>query len=238
MRPTAAGSPAAIASCCSRSDSAPAGRACCSRPEGTVSGSVILVTGASGSLGRTLVATIAALPSVEEVIALAHVEPLPPYGARVRVVAGDVTMDETLGLTAAGAQAVSARVTAIIHAAANTRFDAPLPEARAVNVEGTRHVLAFARRCPRLDRLVALSTTHVAGRRTGAILEDDLEHDAGFVNSYEATKYEAERELRAAMRDLPNAVARLSTITGDSCSGAIARKAAIHQAVRCMYASL
>src|SRR5688572_29566939 len=238
MRPTAAESPAAIACCCSPSDSAPVGRACCSKPEDKVSGSVILVTGASGSVGRSLVATIAAMPSVEEVIALAHVEPLPPYSPSVRVVAGDVTADETLGLAPAGAGAVSSRVTAIIHAAANTRFDAPLPEARAVNVDGTRNVLAFARRCPRLNRVVALSTTHVAGRRTGVIFEDHLEHDAGFVNPYEATKYEAERELRAAMRDLPIAVARLSTVTGDACSGAIARKAAIHQAVRCMYASL
>src|SRR5439155_19750080 len=127
----------------------------------------------------------------------------------------------------ADAEAVSSRVTAIVHAAANTRFDAPLPEARAANVDGTRHVLEFARRCPRLDRVVALSTTHVAGRRTGTILEDDLEHDAEFVNTYEATKYEAERELRAAMRDLPIAVARISTVTGDSCSGALGKKGAI-----------
>jgi nucleoside-diphosphate-sugar epimerase/acyl carrier protein len=199
-------------------------------------GSIILVTGASGTIGRPLVARLAATASTEEVIALAHVAPLVASGPSVRVVFGDVTT-EKLGLAAADAEAVSSRVTAIVHAAANTRFDAPL-EARAANVDGTRNVLAFARLCPRLDRIVALSTTHVAGRRTGTILEDDLEHDAGFVNTYEVTKYEAERELRAAMRDLPIAVARISTITGDSCSGVIARKRAIHQAVRFMYASL
>jgi nucleoside-diphosphate-sugar epimerase/acyl carrier protein len=200
-------------------------------------GSFVLVTGASGTLGRPLVTRLAAMPSIDGIITLAHLEPV-IAGPSVRVVAGDVTRNEDLGLAPDDAEAVSARVTAIIHAAANTRFDAPLPEARAANVDGTRHVLAFARRCPRLDRIVALSTIHVAGRRTGTILEDDLEHDAGFVNTYEATKYEAERELRAAMRDLPIAVARVSTVTGDSCSGAVAGKRAIHQAVRFMYASL
>ena len=178
------------------------------------------------------------MPAIEGIVALAHVEPLTASGPGVRVVAGDVTKNEHLGLAPADAEAVSSRVTAIIHAAANTRFDGPLREARAANVDGTRHVLEFARRCPRLDRIVALSTTHVAGRRTGTILEEDLEHDAGFVNTYEATKCEAERELRAAMRDLPIAVARISTVTGDSCSGAIARKGAMQQAVRFMYASL
>lgn len=203
-----------------------------------MSGAVILVTGASGTLGRALVDEMAGRPSVEEVIALAHTEPLAPEAPSVRVVSGDVTSDDSLGLATTDAKAVSSRVTAIIHAAANTRFDAALPEAQAANVEGTRHVLAFARRCPRLERLVALSTTHVAGRRTGAVFEDDLEHGFGFVNHYEATKHEAERELRTAMADLPIAVARLSTVTGDSRTGALARKGAIQQAVRCMYASL
>lgn len=200
--------------------------------------SFVLVTGAAGTIGQPLLSMLASMPSIEGIVAVGHVTPVVAKEPSVRVLAGDVTQDEHLGLDPADAEAVSSRVTAIIHAAANTRFDAPLPEAWAANVDGTRHLLEFARRCPRLDRLVALSSTHVAGRRTGTILEDDLEHDAGFVNTYEATKYEAERELRAAMRDLPIAVARISTVLGDSCSGAIARRSAIHQAVRFMYASL
>ena len=198
----------------------------------------VLVTGASGTIGQPLVAMLASMPSIEGIVALQHVAAVSATGSSVRVVAGDVTQNENLGLSPANAAAISSRVTAIVHAAANTRFDAPLPEARAATVVGTRHVLKFARRCPRLNRLVALSTTHVAGRRTGTILEEDLEHDAGFVNTYEAAKYAAERELRAAMRDLPIAVARISTVAGDSCSGAIVKKSAIHQAVRFMYAGL
>ncbi len=205
---------------------------------GMSAGAYVLVTGASGTLGRPLVATLAAMPSVDGVVALTHVEPFFSTGSSVHVVAGDITKNAHLGLAPDAIEAVSNRVTTIIHAAANTRFDAPLWEARAANVGGTRNVLEFARRCPRLDRIVALSTTHVAGRRTGIIFEEDLDHDAGFVNSYEASKYEAERELRAAMCELPIAVARISTVAGDSCTGAISKKRAIHQAVRFMYASL
>jgi nucleoside-diphosphate-sugar epimerase len=45
-------------------------------------------------------------------------------------------------------------------------------------------------------------------------------------------------ELRAAMRTLPISVCRLSTVVGDSTTGAIARPGAIHHAVRLMYAGL
>jgi nucleoside-diphosphate-sugar epimerase/acyl carrier protein len=185
-----------------------------------------------------LLARLAAAPSIEAVVALTHAGGVAATGPSVQTVSGDVTGDQQLGLAAADAEALSSRVTAIVHAAANTRFDAPLADARAANVEGTRHVIEFARRCPRLDRILALSTAHVAGRRTGAVAEDDLEHDAGFVNVYEATKYEAEIALRAAMRDLPVAVARISTVAGDSTSGAMPSPGAIHQAVRFMYAGL
>jgi nucleoside-diphosphate-sugar epimerase len=105
-------------------------------------------------------------------------------------------------------------------------------------VYGLTNVLAFARQCCSLDRVVVLSTTHVAGRRTGAILESNLEHDAGFVNAYEASKYEAERVLRAEAGRVPIAVCRLSTVIGDSISGTIARRGAIHHAVLALYAGL
>jgi nucleoside-diphosphate-sugar epimerase/acyl carrier protein len=198
----------------------------------------VLVTGAAGAIGGPLVSWLAAMPAIGRVFALAHEEAVTAVGAAVTVVAGDVARDAALGMAPADAEAVASEVTAIVHTAAHTRFDSPLADARAVNVGGTCNVLAFARRCPRLDRLVALSTTHVAGRRTGTILEGDLEHEAGFVNTYEASKYEAECEWRAAMREWPIAVARISTVAGDSRSGAVARPRAIHQAVRLMYASL
>jgi thioester reductase-like protein len=53
----------------------------------------------------------------------------------------------------------------------------------------------------------------------GVILESDLEHHAGFHNTYEQTKYEAELLLREAMAELPIAVHRPSIVVGDSRTG-------------------
>ncbi len=150
----------------------------------------------------------------------------------------DILQGETLGLDERSLAFLRERVTTIVHAAALTRFDAPLDRARRVNVDGTRHMLEFASRCPSLERFCALSTIYVAGRRTGDVLEPELEHDAGFVNAYEQSKHEAERLLRTWMPRLPIVICRLSTILGESASGRVHRVAAIHQSIRFLYHSL
>jgi nucleoside-diphosphate-sugar epimerase/acyl carrier protein len=198
---------------------------------------VIFLTGGAGMIGRSLLASLVGMPSRAEVIALEHKQPI-AAAPGIRVLAGDISRDTRLGLAPADVDSIAPFVTTIIHGAAATRFDEPISDALGTNARGTRNVLEFARRCPRLERVVALSTAHVAGKRKGIIFEDDLEHDAGFVNTYEASKYEAERELRAAMRDLPVAVARISTVSGDSCTGIVPKPTALHQAVRLMYAGL
>src|SRR5262245_8112570 len=175
----------------------------------------VLLTGATGSIGRPLLHALAAR-GVERIYALTHVDQLSAADPVVRPVSGDVTTGADLGLKTKDADEICSVITSIVHAAADTRFAAPIEVARAVNVEGTRNVLAFASRCHRLDRIIALSTTHVAGRRTGEVFERELEHDAGFVNAYEASKYEAELELRARAGNLPVSVCRLSTVIGDS----------------------
>lgn len=137
------------------------------------------------------------------------------HSVRIVALAGDVT-EPGLGVD----ESDLADVTHVIHCAATVSFDLPLEQARRINVGGTRHLLSACRGMPGLQRLDAVSTCYVAGRRTGLILESDLEHDAGFHNSYEQTKYEAELLLRAAMSDLPIAVHRPSIVVGDSSTGA------------------
>ncbi len=139
---------------------------------------------------------------------------------RVTALCGDLTR-EGLGLARARIEELAAEVTHIIHAAATTRFDLPLAEAHAVNVDGGRRVLALARRAARagLKRYVYVSTAYVSGSRNGKIREEELEAGQSFVNSYERTKYEAERDLRAAMGEVPAVVVRPCAIIGDSWSG-------------------
>lgn len=196
---------------------------------------VVLVTGGTGAIGIPLVESLA-LDGAEVVVLARGVSPAAPPG--VRVVRGDILGGDTLGMESGVLAAVQARVTTIIHAAALTRFDAPLEAVRAVNVEGTRNLLSLAGGCGRLRRVCALSTVYVAGKRTGPIFESELDHDCGFVNAYERSKYEAEQVVREAMGRLPIAVFRLSTVIGDSKSGAVGRLAAIHHAIRFLYQSL
>lgn len=196
----------------------------------------VLLTGAAGAIGQPLLRELAAHPRVERIYALQHREPIAPR-PKVCSIEGDVT-DPRLAITPDAHATLTSEITAIVHAAADTRFGADAETLRTTNVAGTLNVLSFAERCQHLDRVVALSTTHVCGRRTGVILETELEHDCGFVNPYEASKYAMELELRGRMDDLPLAVARLSTTIGDAQDGSIARSGAIHHAVRLMYAGL
>src|SRR5678815_4236678 len=93
--------------------------------------------------------------------------------------------------------------------------------ARRVNVTGTRTVLDLARDAGRLERVVHWSTAMVSGDRKGTFYEEDLETGQKFHNGYERTKYDAEKLVRAAMRQLPITVLRPGIIVGDSKTGEI-----------------
>ena len=195
---------------------------------------MLLLTGGTGAIGGPLVD---ALTQDSSALLLLTRDPFIPTQPGINVINGDVER-AALGMNATDAAFVRAHATTIIHAAAMTRFDAPLDVARRINVAGTNHVLAFAATCPRLQRLCALSTIYVAGRQEGVIRESDLDHACGFVNAYEQSKYESEQLLREWMPRLPIVVCRISTTLGDSTDGAVRRLAAIHHAIRFLYHSL
>jgi nucleoside-diphosphate-sugar epimerase len=95
--------------------------------------------------------------------------------------------------------------------------------ARAVNLEGTKNVNEFARSIQGLNRYNYVSTCYVAGRRTGKILETELQHDAGFRNYYEETKYLAEVEVETLKEEIPVTIFRPSVVVGDSGTGETAK---------------
>jgi thioester reductase-like protein len=191
---------------------------------------VILLTGATGYLGTLVLARLleADGPDVlcpvrarDEVHARERVDATlhglwrtPPAGARVRV--RELACD--LRSPTIPAREL-ARVTHVLHCAAAVAFDQPLGDARAINVEGTRAVLDLAARAPRLERVVHVSTAYVAGTATGVFGEDDLDAGQGFRNTYEQTKFEAERLAAARAELLPLAVARPSIVVGEAASG-------------------
>jgi long-chain acyl-CoA synthetase len=195
----------------------------------------LLLTGATGFVGMELLARLVSGrgSSTQPVVALIRADDdahatrrlhatlrsvfgaVAPYAARVRAVAGDL---ERPGLGIDPALADS--VTDIVHGAASVSFELALDRSRAVNVEGTRRVLAFAARCRRLRRLTYVSTAYVAGEHRGVFGEDDYDLGQRFRNPYEQSKFEAEGLVRAAAAaGLPVTIARPSIVVGDSHSG-------------------
>jgi thioester reductase-like protein len=151
--------------------------------------------------------------------------------ARVRVVAGDISLGE-FGLHAEEYHNLAGRTSHIIHCAAAVRFDLPLEEARAINVVGSENAVALAKACKHLERLDYVGTAYVAGRRTGVIREEELDKGQDHNNTYEQTKLESEKMMRQAMSDLPITILRPSIVICDSRTGRISRYSAIFRVLR------
>ncbi len=142
----------------------------------------------------------------------------PDAARRLTLLEGDITVSG-LGLDNPGP--VLRRVTEVHHLAAVYDLSVTREVGMRVNVEGTRQALAFGAACPELRRLHYVSTCYVSGRHLGVFAEDDLDVGQTFNNFYEETKYLAEVEVQAAMREgIPATVYRPSVVVGDSRTGA------------------
>jgi thioester reductase-like protein len=198
-----------------------------------VSGAILL-TGGTGFLGMELIARLLdagdgpdiflAVRASDEVAASARVDEVvgrlyetPPQSvARLRPIAADLT-EAGLGIASSDRVVLAAEVERVIHCAASISFTLPLPEARAINADGTRRLLKLARELPQLERVVHVSTAYVAGRAPSEFAEHHV-GGSGFRNTYEQTKLEAET-IVAAAGDLPWAIVRPSIVVGESGSG-------------------
>ncbi len=147
--------------------------------------------------------------------ALAKASGMP--AARIRLVEGDLTVPD-LGLRG---DRFEHRVREVYHFAAVYDLGVGAALAEAVNVRGTAHVLAFAQACPRLEKLHYVSTCYVSGRYEGVFTEADLDVGQTFNNHYEESKFRAEVNVQAAMKNgLPATIYRPSIVVGDSRTGA------------------
>jgi long-chain acyl-CoA synthetase len=148
---------------------------------------------------------------------------------------GDLTRDG-LGIGAEARRTIERTVDTIVHAAADTVFSRPLETSRRVNLTGTANVVDLAEGCSHVERIVHVSTAFVAGRLTGDIHERMCDASAGFVNSYEQSKWEAEQVVRASSR--PWIIVRPSTIVCDEAGGRVSQFNAVHRALRLHHAGL
>jgi thioester reductase-like protein len=192
----------------------------------------VLVTGFPGFIARLLVRRIA--PQAESVVLLveerfrAEAERVARYlvglfglpPERFEIVCGDITRPD-LGLEPADADRLKAEIDTVFHLAAIYELAVPYEIAHRVNVVGTENVNDFVSEMPALERYNYVSTFAVAGKRSGIIREHELEHDAGFNNHYESTKYHAEVAVRRAMeeRRIPTSIFRPGVVVGSSRTG-------------------
>ena len=141
----------------------------------------------------------------------------PFLDGRIHLVEGDLTMP---GLGLADPAALARATTEIFHLGAVYDLGVARDVAMAVNVEGTRNVLRFARDCPDLRRHHYVSTCYVSGRFCGPFAETDLDRGQSFNNFYEETKFLAELEVaRSREAGVPTTVYRPSIVVGDSRTG-------------------
>ncbi len=208
----------------------------------SVSGKV-LVTGASGLVGEGVLREMLAARPDLEVFAVVRNElrwritarRLGALAARVIPVSGDVTVPG-VGLEPLVRQRIERETSVVIHAAADISFSRPLDQSRFVNTLGSYHVAELASSCAALDRFVLVSSAFAAGRATGTILERDNGGEAGWVNSYEQSKYEAECCIRKTA--LPWTIVRPSTMVCRGADGDIQQINAVHRALRIYHRGL
>ena len=197
----------------------------------------LLITGATGLVGERVLRAMLEADAELHAYALLRTDAHWPRmsralgnaAERVTPVQGDVCR-QGLGIDYAIRRKLTREVTTVVHAAANTCFSTPLAEARRVNTEGTRELLSLCRAFGRLRRFTFVSTAYVAGRRQGRVLERDNGGDAGWVNAYERSKYEAECLVRDSTLDWT--ILRPSTIVCDSADGRVSQLNAVHRALK------
>jgi thioester reductase-like protein len=197
--------------------------------------SCILLTGATGLLGRFLLRDLTAQGRQVAVL----VRGTRTAGAEVRVdellcdwrgvagvevprpviLEGDITLPG-LGLAASALEWVEANVGEVVHSAASLAFDRRPNDGEpyASNVHGTAHVLELCRTAG-IRRLHHVSTAYVCGLRRGRVLETELDVGQTPGNDYERSKIEAEGAVRAADWLDVRTVYRPSIIVGDLVNG-------------------
>jgi len=139
---------------------------------------------------------------------------------------------------AADAAGLAPRLGQIVHCAASVEFDLPVAEAASANIDSALHVLELARRCPRLESMVSVSTAYVTPHpgdratvkeelaslprpaaeiwdeiRRGKADEAELLRETRHPNTYTLTKCLAEHLLVAARGAVPLSLVRPSIIS-------------------------
>lgn len=175
-----------------------------------LTGRSVLLTGASGVVGRALLERLRGM----DVVCLVHRTPV--VGPRVRAVSGDVSQP-LLGLDRHTYRTLAGEVDAVIHCAAVTSFHRTDGSLEATNVVGTQQAAAFAAEAGAV-------LYHVSSAFMDATVEGDRGRTA---IGYARSKARAEAVVRRS--GARHVILRPSVVIGDSETGEIAQFQGLHQ---------
>ncbi len=183
------------------------------------------VTGATGFIGKRLVkkllsrrgSTVHFLvrPGSEGKV----VELLSYWGvskARAIAVTGDLTQRK-LGVAADQIKALKGQIDAVYHLAAVYDLEADAEQQIRVNVDGTRHLVEFAKAVD-AGHLHHVSSIAAAGLYEGVFREDMFDEAENLDHPYFSTKHESEKIVRTECK-VPWTVYRPAAVVGDSRTG-------------------
>jgi NAD(P)-dependent dehydrogenase (short-subunit alcohol dehydrogenase family) len=183
------------------------------------------VTGATGFIGKRLVKTLLARrgstvyflvrPGSEGKVA----DLLSAWGttkARAIAVSGDLTAKK-LGVSADDIKALKGQIDAVYHLAAVYDLSADAESQVAVNVEGTRNLVEFAKAIE-AGHVHHVSSIAAAGLYEGVFREDMFDEAEGLDHPYFMTKHESEKIVRKECK-VPWTVYRPAMVVGDSTTG-------------------
>jgi nucleoside-diphosphate-sugar epimerase len=182
-------------------------------------GPTVLLTGASGVVGRALLQRLGDL----DVVCLVHRSPV--SGPEVTTARGDIAQP-VLGLGEQAYAELAAKVDAVIHCAAVTDFNRSDGSLEATNVAGTGNVAAFA-----------AAANAVLYHVSTAFVHTTVDGDRGRTAiGYASSKAAAEELVRSS--GVPHVIFRPSVVIGDSVTGEIAAFQGLYQVVAGMFAGM
>src|ERR671925_1535162 len=168
----------------------------------------ILVTGATGFVGRHLVRQL--LCSGRRIVVLVRRRNGLTAAARLAQALGNLSSEVELlegdlaypGILEQNLARLRAAIHTVFHCAAETSFVSGQQDAsRIVQIEGPLALLKMLQ-ARGLQRWSHMSTAFVCGRRSGIVRENELDLGQEFHNSYERLKLEAELIFTQACRQL------------------------------------
>ncbi|MFN7724053.1 MAG: SDR family oxidoreductase, partial [Rubrivivax sp.] len=186
------------------------------------------VTGATGFIGKRLVKALLArrgatvhflvrAGSEGKLAALYEYWGVAPGAkSRAKPVTGDLTAKK-LGVAADTLKALKGQIDHVYHLAAVYDLGADEESQVAVNIEGTRNLVEFAKAVD-AGHVHHVSSIAAAGLYEGVFREDMFEEAEGLDHPYFMTKHESEKIVRKECK-VPWTVYRPAMVVGDSTTG-------------------